>query len=327
MNRKAVPQRQVVTGIRASAVLFGYLRSLPLVEEKKTWLIPANTCSVVPLAFRKAGRSIDIVDISPDDLCVDVYALTKRIGTDSHRYEGVLLVDTYGYPKDWREMVDLLREKYEIRVVHDKCASVPVHYEDQPEVDAYLYSTGYAKYLDMGFGGFGYVHTNLPINGEQLPFSRADLQRVDQICKEALAGRTPLPELPSDWLDTSPLPVPEQPYFERINRSIPAITAHKAKLNKLYTERLPAAIQLPAPYQQWRFNVIVPRKDILLKKLFAHNLFASSHYASLAGVFPGNEAPCTERFSANVVNLFNDFYYSEEQAALTVDIILKHLKQ
>jgi hypothetical protein len=325
MNGKSIPHRQVVTSIRASAVLFGYLRSLPLVGNKKTWLIPANTCSVVPLTFRKAGRSVDIVDISPDDLCADVHILTKRIENDPERYEGVLLVDTFGFPKDWREFVAWLKTKYEICVMHDKCASVPVHLEDQPGVDAYLYSTGYAKYLDMGFGGFGYVHNGFPANSGQISFSPADLQRVDQICKGALAGRMPLPELPSDWLDASPLPVPEQTYFEQISRSIPAIATHKASLNKLYSERLPSAIQLPALYQQWRFNVTVPRKDILLRELFKRNLFASSHYTSLAGVFADGEALCTERFSANVVNLFNDFYYSEEQAALTIDVILKHL--
>ena len=45
---------------RASAVLFGYLKSG---EFKKPFLLPANVCPVVPLSMMKAGVDYEFVDI------------------------------------------------------------------------------------------------------------------------------------------------------------------------------------------------------------------------------------------------------------------------
>ncbi len=327
MNSMNASNRRVVTGIRASAVLFNYLQALPQSVEKRTWLIPANTCSVLPLTFMRAGRLVDIIDIDPVDLCADVQVLTRRIERNTRQYEGVLLVDTYGYSKDWRTFINWLANHEEIRVIHDKCASAPVHSSEHPKVDLYLYSTGYAKYLDLGYGGFGYLRPGLPFRSSAIPFSPADFKQTEQLCKEALAVRQPLGEFPAAWLDTSPLPVPELAYFEQITQRIPAIAAHKARLNKRYAEQIPVGIQLAAAYQQWRFNIMVPRKDLLLAELFRNKLFASSHYASLAGVFSDRQAPYAEKFAAGVVNLFNDYYYTEEQAALTIELINAHVEQ
>jgi 3-methyladenine DNA glycosylase Tag len=56
-----------------------------------------------------------------------------------------------------------------------------------------------------------------------------------------------------------------------------AVIKHKEKLNAIYRKNLSAAIQLPTPYQHWRFNIIVPNKEDNLKALFdADSLLADT---------------------------------------------------
>ncbi len=58
----------------------------------------------------------------------------------------------------------------------------------------------------------------------------------------------------------------------------------RARINAIYKSYLPQDICLDDPYQSWRFNVRVPRKEAALQAVFAAGLFASSHYASLVGI-------------------------------------------
>jgi hypothetical protein len=62
-----------------------------------------------------------------------------------------------------------------------------------------------------------------------------------------------------------------------------------------------------------------------VERLFAAELFASRHYASLGGIFCNERFPAAERLHRGIVNLFNDFYFDEEQARRTVDCVLRHL--
>ena len=95
-----------------------------------------------------------------------------------------------------------------------------------------------------------------------------------------------------------------------------AMISHKEKLNAIYRDMLPVTIQLPAQYQHWRFNIITDKKDEILKAFFAEGLFASNHYQShsLDCAIANNLHSC-------VVNLFNDQFYTKEQAIRTCEII------
>ena len=80
-------------------------------------------------------------------------------------------------------------------------------------------------------------------------------------------------------------------------------------------------------YQQWRFNILVNEntKHIILKSLFDEHLFASSHYLSLSKVCKNQECPNSTNLNNKIINLFNDFYYTEEKAFSTCKIINKNL--
>ena len=89
--------------------------------------------------------------------------------------------------------------------------------------------------------------------------------------------------------------------------------------------RLPKEIQLPQSYQTWRFNIRVKNKSQILNAIFNAGLFASSHYASMAGIMADGSAPHAELLADEVINLFNDEHFDEEKAQKICDVILRNL--
>ena len=85
--------------------------------------------------------------------------------------------------------------------------------------------------------------------------------------------------------------------------------------------RLPAGIQLPAEFQQWRFNIRVRNKPAVMRAIFDSRLFASSHYASLAGLMSDGRAPEAESLASEVINLFNDHHFDATKAERLCEIV------
>ena len=95
-----------------------------------------------------------------------------------------------------------------------------------------------------------------------------------------------------------------------------ATIAHKEKLNAIYQKALPKSIQLPEAYQHWRFNIMAPNKEEVMQAIFDAGLFASGHYAPQSDV-----CPVAAKLYEHVINLFNDEYFTEEQAIRTCEVI------
>jgi hypothetical protein len=103
------------------------------------------------------------------------------------------------------------------------------------------------------------------------------------------------------------------------------VEAHRQAINTVYAERLPAEICLPPAYQGWRYNIRVPDKQRVLAAIFDAGLFASSHYASLAGIFAPGRCLHAEKLAGEVINLFNDRHFTAAMAEQICDIILENL--
>ena len=80
-------------------------------------------------------------------------------------------------------------------------------------------------------------------------------------------------------------------------------------------------------FNLWRHQILVDNKERLLEKIFASGLFASGHYANVARMFTSSDYPNCDRLHSRIVNLFNDFYVSEEQMIDTAHIVKKHVEQ
>lgn len=136
---------------RASAVLYGFLKSKSF---KGPFLIPANVCPVVPLTIMKAGVDFEFIDIDERHTMSESIALemiSKRV------YEGLLFVHSYGKKYDnegFYQKLKLLNPN--LCIIDDRCLCRPELDGSLPvNVDMELYSTGYAKYIELSYGGYG----------------------------------------------------------------------------------------------------------------------------------------------------------------------------
>jgi len=309
---------------RASTILYNLLRSAP---RPGPWLLPANVCPIVPLTLLKAGRAFEFVDIDETSLCLDADRLLDRLRGAPGRYGGVLFVRTYGVEEPSETLFAAIREREpELTLVDDRCLCRPRFDEPPPPgVDAVLYSTGYAKPVDVGSGGFAVLGDGVAYRRHDLPYDERALERLTADYKAALGERRPLEYRDGPWLDTRAPEPPLNQYRPLVERGAEESYERKRRVNAIYTAGIPVTFRLDPRFQDWRFHVLVEDKERLLASIFAAGLFASSHYADLTPIFARGSSPVAERFQRRVVNLFNDRHYSEERAERTVALVRAHL--
>lgn len=315
---------QIVQASRASAILYNLLINR---EDKRPWLLPANICPIVPITFLKAQTPFEFVDISALTLHMDLDQAERRIR--AHTFGGLLYAHTYGEsstPNDF--FVELKRLDQSILLVDDRCLCIP---ELKPvstnAADVQLYSTGYAKVVDLGSGGYAFLRKDLIYNPVHLPFDPRDHNQIEKDYKRAVQNRVPFEYKDSDWLETDANLPSWNDYCQQIEGELKFSLAQRARLNAVYASHLPAEIQLREEYQQWRFNIRVPHKAKVMSAIFAAGLFASSHYASLAGIMADGQCPQAEILASEIINLFNDRHFDKEKAEQVCRIILENLSQ
>ena len=311
---------------RAATILYRLAKGLP---GDGMVLLPANVCPVVPLVFAKAGVKYEFVDISPLTLCMDEDSAEELLRQAPARYVALVFVRAYGHYSNVSPFFARLKVlNPELLLIDDRCLMPPDFTgTDFGGADLLLYSTGYSKIVDLRWGGFALTGDGLSYPRSDTPYNPADWQVLDQSYKRHLGARMKFLYRDSDWLDTRP-PVPDfAGYRKEVLGKISAALDHRQRLNDIYTRLLPAEIQLPSSWQLWRFNVMVPDKEGLLRKIAAAGLFASSHYASLGGVFSERRMVNAERVHHKIVNLFNDFHFDESKAEKVAEIVNRHLDE
>lgn len=315
---------KTILGARASSILYDLLKSH---AGRRPFLLPANVCPIVPLTFFKAGVPIEFVDISPDAFGMDLDDARSRLQGREHGYGGLLYVHTYGDPFTPNEVLtEIKREHPDLLLIDDRCLCVP-DLEPDPlnGADAVLYSTGYAKIVDQGIGGFAFLRDGVEYRHESLPYERQALHKLESDYKHSIELHQPYRYLDVDWLQ-SEAELPAWPeYMERLRNGVNVSLERRRCINALYDALIPADIRLPASCQLWRYNLRVKDNRRTLMAIFDAGLFASAHYASLAGLFGPGSGPRASELASQVVNLFNDRHYTPEMAEKTARIVLGSL--
>lgn len=313
---------KIIQAPRASAILYHLLvsqtNSLP-------WLLPANICPIVPITFLKADVPFEFVDISAETLHMDLEqaeALIKR-----SRYGGLLYVHTYGEASTPKEFLANAKSfNPELLILDDRCLCIPDLEPDiHSDADVTLYSTGYAKIVELNFGGYAYMKENLQYQPSYLPFNSKVHEELERSYKEAVSKRRRFVYRDTDWLETNSNLPAWYDYRDQIESRQNSSLKQRGLLNDIYANRLPAEIQLPQAYQTWRFNIRVKNKKRIMDAILSASLFASSHYASLAGIMTEGHAPQADKLADEVINLFNDHHFSLEQAEQICGIIVENL--
>jgi hypothetical protein len=313
---------QIVRAPRASAILYNLLKSQ---SKTKTWLLPANICPIVPITFFKAEIPFEFVDISAETLHMDLEQAEGRLKRKT--YGGVLYAHTCGEPSTPDDFFKHVKSFYpEILLVDDRCLCIP-DLEPNPDTfaDVALYSTGYAKVVELNFGGYAFLKEDIPYQAEHLPFSPLAHEEIEKGYKQAIQNRALYTYTDSDWLQTDADLPTWYDYRQQIEDGLNAALRQRDLINAIYETHLPKEIQLPKEYQSWRFNLRVKNQESVLKSIFAAELFASSHYASLAGIMAPGHCPQAEKLADEIINLFNDHYFTVQKAEGVCTVISEKL--
>jgi hypothetical protein len=316
----------IVYARRASALLFNLLRHR---RDPRPFLLPANVCPIVPVTLLKAGQPFQLLDIDPADLGLDRVACRRHLEEDPEGYAGVLYVRPFGAVENLSPFLRSLRGiRPDLFIVDDRCLCPPDldGTEIEPDADATLYSTGRAKPVDIGWGGFAHLRRGVGYSEAALGFELDALEAVEAAYKAAVTERRPFEGDGGDWLDTRQPEVVWEDYRQAALQQRRLVADQRERLNRIYARGLPDSIQLPERFHGWRFQVRMPHPQELLEHLKAEGLFASRHYASLGrGIFADGAFIHAEALAEEIVNLFNDHRYTQTQAVRTVEVILDHL--
>lgn len=299
---------QRIAAHRACGLLYRFVR-----QYKGVYLLPANVCPVVPLTLCSAGVPFEFVDINPTTLCIDESTCLEKLKGQS--YAGIIFVRTYGYIYDANSFIDAVHE-YGKKVIDDRCLCIPDLNLVSAAADMVLYSTGYAKCVDIGGGAFAYLDENIQLSSEDLAYGGVDIENV---YKPLLSSRKKVSILPHGWLDIEL--GQSDIYFDTISRELPLALLHKNQINQIYKSILPKYICMDDTWQNWRFNIRVDDKEKLLKLIFDQGCFASSHYQPSSILFTETSYLNADCLFNQVVNLFNDKYISEDHAIKIAEII------
>ncbi len=279
------------------------------------------------MIFLKAGRTLELVDISPDSYCLDDQIVLEKVAKNPDGYSGILFVRTYGIAANPDRLFGRIKElSPDLLVIDDKCLCVPeVKDAKESAADLELFSTGYSKYMDLGWGGFAYADEGFTYEPRRAPYDERALESLTAQVKVALSTRRAFAYQDSDWLDLSTPEMTVDEYFAKITLGLPTARQHKERVNAVYRSNLPQEIESVNDGHVWRYNILVPDRDRLLATIFARGLFASSHYASLGGVISEGRFNSAEGLHRRVVNLFNDFRFNEEKALRVCEIVRDHV--
>jgi hypothetical protein len=304
---------------RASVVLYNFLISN---DFKRPFLMPSNVCPIVPSVFIKANVAFEFVDIDKSMAINKAISLSK---IKSDKYSGIIFVHAYGKLFDTKLFFNDLKSKTNnICIIDDRCLCVPdFELTDNGDADLILYSTGYSKYIDLGYGGWGIIKDSYKYNLKILDYNEIDFQDFLKDHKYSLENKTRFLLPNTQWLNSRIFEISPKDYFERVTQALEKIKIQKSLLNNIYKTELPSELQLSDEYNSWRFNILVNERDLVLKNIFNAGLFAGTNYPSVANMFNGATAVIAERYERKIINLFNDFRFDEEKALKICSIINK----
>lgn len=278
---------------RAATVLYKTLKSL---KNKNKFLLPLNICPIVPDTFIKANINFEFVDINLKTLCMDENIVLEKIKKDKN-IDGILFVKTFGININTEDFFKNIKSiNNNIFIINDMCPSIQqfdINIEETV-ADMVLFSSGYSKYVDIGYGGYGFLKGH--------SFSNIFEDKTKD----------------THFLE----------YKNKILTQIPIMQKHKSELNSIYINNLPKDIFLGEEFNNWRFSILVDNKEKILDDIFKiEGLFASSHYPQVDYNYSSNPIKNSnaQKIHNRIINLFNDFKFNKEKAHKVADIINNNL--
>ena len=310
---------------RASVILYNFLVEIP---KKRTFLLPANVCPIVPAIYIKAGVSFEFIDINLETLEMNTGVILSKFNRNPKSYCGLHCVHTYGvYTNNEKLFKEIKNINSKLFIIDDRCLQKPEFIIADTKADLSLYSTGYSKYVDINWGGYGFLSNDMSFyKSNNLNYEQSKLDDLTFQFNESIRNQTPLEYKDTEWLGNTNFDKSFSIFKKEIMNRMPKVEKLKNEINNIYRNEIPNEAQFTDPFQYWRFNILVNKKEMLLKKIFSSGLFASSHYSPVTFMFRQKLAPNAQKLYDHVINLFNDFRFSPEKAEKVSKIVSSHVK-
>jgi len=312
---------------RASTILFSFLLKN---KGDGMWMIPVNICHLIPACFIKVDCPFEIIDVSKRTLDIDQDIVLDKLKKNPNKYSGILTVRNFGEEKGPKLFYRKIKKQApHVKIIDDACLGYPDFNSQLPqEVNLELYSTGYSKAVDIGYGGFGKIHDDDSLeNITDLNYDEKSLVKMNQHYIDAMNDSTHILKeyFKSNWLNSESINV--KMYEEEVNEFFPKAVLHKTRLNKIYDDLLLPKFKEKRLSANWRYNLRLANPDFILEKINQEGLFASQHYYPLNKVFTNALCPEWETAFHFMLNLFNDFRFNEEKAKSCCKIINHYAKE
>ena len=301
---------------RATSIINDFIKTNNICGK---FLIPANICPIIPLVFLKNNIKIKFIDINLKGLDMDKKLVLENV----KQFDGMLWNNSYGKEADnsfFFKKCKIINKQFFI--IDDKCLSKPeLSFNKSISSDLELYSTGYSKYCDLGLGGYA-------ISKKKIKFYPTIYHKnlYDKVIKKfnySINHKKIFSSKTNNWLESSNNIVTKK-YFLSIKDYKKKVNVHKKKINNIYNQILPNEIKIDKKLNNWRYNILVPQRKILIKKIFKENLFASTHYYPSSKIFQNIKMKNSDYIGNNIVNLFNDLRFDGKMAKKTALIIKQH---
>ena len=292
---------------RSSAILYNFLLSNP---RDGFFLIPANVCPVVPLTMAKAGKQFYFVDIDEThgmdkNLCLERVKQFDNIA-------GILYVSPYGKTMDNSDFYGSLSKAVpNALIIEDNCLSKINKDSFTPPynqyVDLALFSSGYSKYVDIGYGGWGFVKDSLRYHLTPTSFGGEDLRQLQSEIRQCFASKSLLNFNNYNWLDNSAIS-DVAAYQAEVMSKLEKVEKHKDAINQVYDQLIPDVLKWDNGYQDWRYMLSIKKhRTALIDRIFKAGLFVGTNYPSVTCLFGFQHCSQAEREELEVLNLFNDY--------------------
>ena len=315
--------RSIVYGTRAASILYQYLRGS---KRSGRWILPANVCPIVPAVFHKAEKDFIFCDISPSSYCIDEDLVIEMLKKNRDEIAGIIYVRTYGVARDPRNLFIKAKNISEgLHLIDDRCLCQPSFECGDSHADLVLHSTGYAKFVELGKGGWGLLREGHGMKTSSQGYCPGEHERLLESFRDSLVGNKPFLYRDGEWLDMRPPDIDFTEYCRIVSARIPEVRIHKSRLNAIYSEYL-GDFSLPDNYHDWRYNITCKNPKDIISKAFNIGLFASRHYKTLVPAFGAGKAPIAQQLGERIVNLFNDFRIDAASAEALAKAIKKIIK-
>lgn len=310
---------------RACSILYKYI--LRSSAKNNFWILPANICPIVPITLFKAKKKIIFCDISLSSFCLDEEKALTILQKNANKIEGIIFVRTYGCPNEPLNFFKRAKEEKEsIFLVDDKCLCPPSFTFKESQADLTLYSTGYSKYVDLGWGGWGFGKNPPKQVNKKIKYFEKDFHTTEKAYRNALEVEQKYLYSENNWLDTRMPKIKYEDFKVMVLKRLNAMNKRKKDLNSIYSYYL-SEFALPDEYHNWRYNITCSNPEEIIYESFKMGYFASRHYKSLVPSFGFGKVRNSEWLAARVVNLFNDLRLSEYSVEKLANAIKKIIKK